>query len=54
MSNTEIDILCINETKCDFSISDDEVCLPGFELVRRDRLLMAAEAEVSVYIFDLI
>ena len=37
MSSTKIDILCINETKCDSSISDHEVCLPGFELVRRDR-----------------
>ena len=37
MSSTNIDILCINETKCDSSISDHEVCLPGFELVRKDR-----------------
>ena len=37
MSSTKIDILCINETKCDSSISDHEVCSPGFELVRRDR-----------------
>ena len=32
-----IDILCINETKLHSAISDQEVCLPGFELVRRDR-----------------
>ena len=37
MSSTKMDLLCINETKCDSSISDHEVCLPGFELVRRDR-----------------
>ena len=39
MSSTQIliDILCINETKCDSTISDYEICLPGFELIRRDR-----------------
>ena len=39
MSSTQIDILCINETKCDSTISDHEICLPGFELIRRDRLI---------------
>ena len=53
MSSTKIDILCINETKCDSSISDHEVCLPGFELVRRDRSVNGRiEAEVFVYIFE--
>jgi exonuclease III len=36
-SSTKIDILCINETKLDSTITDQEVCLPGFEIVRRDR-----------------
>ena len=36
MNSTKIDILCINETKLDSTINDHEVCLPGFELVRRD------------------
>ena len=51
MSSTKIDILCINETKCDSSISDHEVCSPGFELEEIVQL-MAVEAEVFVYIFD--
>ena len=39
MYSTKIDILCINETKLDSTIGDHEVCLPGFELVRRDRIV---------------
>ena len=35
--SNKIDILCINETKLDLTISDQEVCLPGFEIIRRDR-----------------
>jgi hypothetical protein len=27
----------MNETKLDLTISDQEVCLPGFEIIRRDR-----------------
>ena len=38
MSSTKIDILCINETKLDSTINYHEVYLPGFELVRRDRI----------------
>lgn len=34
---SKIDILCINETKLDDSIADHEVCIPGFDIVRRDR-----------------
>ena len=37
MNGTKIDILCINETKLDSTINYHEVCLSGFELVRRDR-----------------
>ena len=32
LDSTEIDILCINETKLDQTIGDHEVCLPGFVL----------------------
>ena len=39
MYSTKIDILCINKTKLDSTIGDHEVCLPGFELVRRDRII---------------
>ena len=37
VSDSKIDILCINETKLDSMVGDGEVCLPGFEIVRRDR-----------------
>ena len=37
ISSRKIDILCINETKLDHTINDREVCLPGFEIARRDR-----------------
>ena len=37
ISSRKIDILCINEIKLDHTINDREVCLPGFEIVRRDR-----------------
>lgn len=33
----KIDIMCINETKLDSSVKDHEVCLPGYEIIRRDR-----------------
>ena len=36
MNSTKIDILCINENNLDSTINDHEVCLLGFELVRRD------------------
>jgi exonuclease III len=35
--SNKIDILCINKTKLDLTINDQEVCLPGFEIIRRDR-----------------
>ena len=37
LDSTKIDIICINETKLDQNIADHEVCLPGYEIVRRDR-----------------
>jgi hypothetical protein len=33
----KIDIMCINETTIDSSVKDHEVCLPGYEIIRRDR-----------------
>ena len=37
ISSTKIDILCINETKLNAPVNDQEVYLPGFEIIRRDR-----------------
>ena len=36
VTNSKIDILAINKTKLDSSISDFEIYLPGFKVVRRD------------------
>ncbi|CAH3132249.1 unnamed protein product, partial [Pocillopora meandrina] len=38
ISNNDIDIISINETKLNESIQDHEVHIPGYEIIRRDRL----------------
>lgn len=37
MSSSKVDILMINESKLDSTLHNNEVYLPDFELVRRDR-----------------
>ena len=37
MSSSKVDILQINESKLDSTVHDDEVHIPGFEIVRKDR-----------------
>ncbi len=37
MSNNKVHILCVDETKLDSSINDNEVHIPNFEIIRRDR-----------------
>ena len=37
MSEADIDIISINETKLDFLINDNEVYIPGYEIARKDR-----------------
>ena len=34
--NSKIDVLAINETKIDSSVNDNEIHLPGFDVVRKD------------------
>ena len=36
-SDSKVDVLAINETKIDSSVNDNEIYLPGFEVVRKDR-----------------
>ena len=51
ISNTKIDILCVNETKLDPSINDREVYLVGHEIVRRDRKVNGRNGgRVCIYI----
>ena len=38
LANNDIDIISINETKLNESIQDHEVHIPGYEIIRRDRL----------------
>ena len=37
-AHNEIDILSINETKLDETISDNEVNISGYDIIRRDRI----------------
>ena len=37
--NSKIDLLAINETKIDSSVNANEIHLPGFEVIRKDRSL---------------
>ena len=37
MSKNPFDIICLNETFCDSSVSDEELSLPEYTIVRRDR-----------------
>ncbi len=37
LSNNVIDVLAINETRLESTIGDNEVHIPGYEIVRRDR-----------------
>ena len=38
LANNDIDIISINETELNESIRDHEVHIPGYEVIRRDRL----------------
>ena len=37
MNESDIDIISINETKLDSTINDNEVYIPGYEIIRKDR-----------------
>ena len=47
-TSQKIVVLAINETKLDSSIRDTEVCLPGFEIIRRN--LETSSRNVGVYV----
>ena len=49
MSFSNVDILQINESKLDSTVHNDEVYIPGFEIVRKDRKKLTEGMEV-VYI----
>ena len=37
MNESDIDIISIYETKLDSTINDNEVYIPGYEIIRKDR-----------------
>ena len=38
LANNDVNILSINETQLDTNTCDDEVHIPGYEIIRRDRV----------------
>ena len=55
MRDSKIDILAINESKLDITINDHEVYIPGYETVRRDRLMVVQVVGfASTYVVTLI
>jgi exonuclease III len=50
MNETDIDIISINETKLASSIKDNEVYIPGYEIVRKDRKINGRHGG-GVYIY---
>ena len=50
--DSKIDVLAINETKIDSSVNDNEIYLPGFEVVRKDRSVNGrSDGGVCIYIY---
>ena len=37
LADTPVDVLSIKETRLDDSVKDSDVCIPGYEIIRRDR-----------------
>ena len=51
LASNEIDVLAINETRLDATISDNEVHIHGYEIVRRDRKLSGRlGGDVCIYV----
>ena len=49
LCNNAFDVICVNETKCDDTVHDNELNLPGFNLLRRDR---KRDGGVALYVRD--
>ena len=37
LTNSKIDVFAVNESKIDSSITDNEISIPGYNMIRRDR-----------------
>ena len=43
LSDSEIDVFAINESKIDNSVKDSEISIPGYNMIRRDRNRLGVE-----------
>ena len=50
LSNNSVDILCLNETFCDGTITDEELLIDGLRIERKDRTRMGGG--VAIYVSD--
>ena len=50
LANNDTDVLSINETKLIKNASDDEVHIPGYDIIRRDRIVKG-RGRVCFYVF---
>ena len=54
VSNQNLDIIAINETKLDNTIHDNEIYLPGYDVARKDRSTNGRTAVEYVFIYGVI
>lgn len=50
MTSQKIDILALNETKLDATIRDNEIHLPGFDVIRKDRSANGRNGGAYIYV----
>ena len=53
LNDQNIDVLAINETRLNESISDQEIKVQGYDVIRRDRSKVLAGL-VTAYVFTLV
>ena len=49
--NSKTDVLAINETKTDSRVNNNEIHLPGFEVIRKDRSVNSRESGGGVCMY---
>jgi len=52
LANNEIDVLALNETRLDATISDNEVYIHGYEIARNRKLNGRLRGGVCIYIHN--
>ena len=51
LADRPVDVLSINETRLDNSVADSDVNIPGYEIIRRDRMTNVDLAVVFAFMF---